>query len=68
MEQYFSFGEKYQDEALLVVPQEKLFIETDESHVSVAQLYERAAFVRNISTESLRKMVVDNVKRVFFRS
>lgn len=65
---YLSFGEKYQDEALLVVPQEKLFIETDESHVSVAQLYERAAFVRNISTESLRKMVVDNVKRVFFRS
>lgn len=63
---YLSFGEKYQEEALRRVPVHRLFMETDESPVTVAGLYERAAGVRGVSVEELRKAVQVNIRKVFF--
>lgn len=63
---YLSFGEKYQEEALRRVPARSLFMETDESAVPVAELYERAAGVRGVSVEELREAVRGNISKVFF--
>ena len=56
---YLSFGEKYQEVAL--------FIETDESEVSIGELYARAAEVRGISPEELGETLRRNVCKVFFK-
>lgn len=64
---YLSFGEKYQEEALRMVPPERLFIETDESAVSVDTLYERAAEIRKIPLWELRETIRANVDEIFFR-
>lgn len=62
---YLSFGEKYQEGALSVVPLSHLFLETDESLASIFRLYARAAAVRQLSVEELATAVCDNVHRVF---
>ena len=62
---YLSFGEKYQEGALNVVPLSHLFLETDESLASIFRLYARAAAVRQLSVEELATAVRDNVHRVF---
>ncbi len=64
---YLSFGERYQEEALRIVPPERLFIETDESTTPVGQLYERAAEIRETPLEELRETVRRNVGEIFFR-
>ena len=61
------FGEKYQEEALCIMPSERLFIETDESTVSVDTLYERAAILRKTPLEELRRTIRKNVGEIFFR-
>jgi len=63
---YLSFGEKYQEEALLLTPAERLFIETDESTVPLDELYARAASVRGVSSCELKKTVGGNVSKLFF--
>ena len=63
---HLSFGEKYNEEALRQVPIGNLFIETDESPKNVNNLYERAARVRNISSNSLKESVLQNIRKVFF--
>lgn len=63
---YLSFGEKYQDEALRLVPADRLFIETDESVVPVDELYGRAAGVRGVSLDEFRKTVQENISKTFF--
>lgn len=62
---YLSFGEKYQEGALNVVPLSHLFLETDESLASIFRLYARAAAVRQLSVGELATAVCDNVHRVF---
>ena len=64
---YLSFGEKYQEAALCRVPADRLFIETDESEVSIGELYARAAEVRGISPEELGETLRRNVCKVFFK-
>ena len=64
---YLSFGEKYQEVALCRVPADRLFIETDESEVSIGELYARAAEVRGISPEELGETLRRNVCKVFFK-
>ena len=63
---YLSFGEKWQDEAMRTVPLSRLFLETDESAVPVAEIYARAAQVRQMSVEGLAAAVRANVQSVFF--
>jgi TatD DNase family protein len=62
---YLSFGERYQTDALVAVPLERLFLETDESRIPVATLYERTAALRGMSVPALMQAVRMNVKRVF---
>ena len=44
----------------------KAFLETDESEVSIASLYEEAARLRGLSCSELREAVSCNIHRVFF--
>lgn len=64
---YLSFGDKYQEEALRTVPDDKLFLETDESVVPIDELYRRAARVRGVSPKVLRETVETNVCKIFFK-
>lgn len=47
------------------IPIERLFLETDESNVSIDELYNRAAAIRHISAEELKLAVGHNVNNVF---
>lgn len=64
---YLSFGEKYQEEALRIVPSERLFIETDEGTMLVEELYERAAHVRGVTRNEVWEKIQQNIRKVFFR-
>lgn len=63
---YLSFGAHYQEEALRRMPADRLFLETDESGVPIADLYERAALVRGVTCSELVETVSRNVRSVFF--
>lgn len=64
---YLSFGAKYREEALRIVPPDKLFLETDESTMPVDTLYERAAAIRGIPLGELRETIRRNVSKIFFK-
>lgn len=64
---YLSFGAKFQEETLRMIPSERLFLETDESEVPIGELYERAATVRGCSSDAFRVAVQENVRKVFFK-
>lgn len=64
---YLSFGEKYQEEALRLMPADRLLIETDESTVLLDKLYARAAALRGVSSCELKKTVERNVSKLFFK-
>lgn len=64
---YLSFGEKYQEEALRITPSDRLFLETDESDVPIADLYSRAAQARCVSLSELTEAVQENIAKVFFK-
>lgn len=63
---YLSLGEKFQEEAVRVVPLSRLFIETDESLAPITETYGRVAAVRRIPLEELCEAVRANVQSVFF--
>lgn len=63
---YLSFGANYQEEALKQTPANRLFLETDESNIPIADLYERAACLRSVTDDELMKTVSCNVQCVFF--
>lgn len=63
---YFSFGARYQEEAMRQMPADRLFLETDESDVPITDLYERAARLRGVTRDELMETVSCNVRRVFF--
>lgn len=65
-----SFGERSLlsrkgTEALRRIPSEALFLETDESPVSIEAIYERAATLRDMPVERLRGIVWENYERIF---
>lgn len=65
---YLSFGEKYQEEALRITPADRLFLETDESSVPVADLYSRAAEARRVSLAELTEAIRENIAKVFLNN
>ena len=65
---YLSYGEHFQENALKATPQEKLFIETDESEVPVQEIYQSIARVHGIGLQELMESVKKNVKEVFFKA
>ncbi len=62
---YLSFGPCFQEPALCAVPLSRLFLETDESPVPLAEVYLRAARARRISVDELADAVRANVRSVF---
>ena len=48
-----SFGEYFNNESVLLTPINKLFVETDESNLSIDEIYRRIAAIKNISIDSL---------------
>lgn len=65
---YLSYGEHFQENALKATPQEKLFIETDESEVPVQEIYQSIALVHGIGLQELMESVKKNVKEIFFKA
>ena len=64
---WLSIGERYQEEALRIIPLHRLFIETDESEKSIADIYRLISLTRGISLEELTEAVKKNVREVFFK-
>ena len=64
---HLSFGAYYQEDALRAVPIEKLFVETDESDMTIEEIYLRIAHTRGIELEELTESIKKNVERVFFK-
>ena len=64
---YLSFGACYQEEALRSVPVERLFIETDESELSIEDIYLRVAQSRGMDLKELTESIKKNVERVIFK-
>ena len=65
---YLSYGEHFQENALKATPQEKLFIETDESEIPVQEIYQSIALFHGIGLQELMESVKKNVKEVFFKA
>ena len=61
-----SFGEKYNSEVLLSTPLDKLWIESDESNMSIKDLYNRVAETINIEPERLQNVIEERAKKLFF--
>jgi TatD DNase family protein len=61
----FSIGEKFNANAIKVIPLNSLFLETDESSVSIESIYQAVAFQKGISVEELSLQVVSNVNNRF---
>lgn len=67
---YLSFGERtFRSpktlEALRRVPLEQLFIETDESRMPLAEIYEKAAEAKGITCEELQQATYENYLKLF---
>ncbi len=63
---YLSFGDKFQADALLSIPLNRLFLETDDSPVDIQELCNRVAEVHCISVEELKVALRENARKVFF--
>ena len=65
---YLSIGSHFQENALKVIPLERLFIETDESEESIESIYQRIAEIKGISQQELLEAINQNVREVFFKA
>lgn len=69
---YLSFGERSLAsprtvEAMQKTPPERLFFETDESLISIEEIYQIASGLLSLQTEELKEITRDNFKRLFKR-
>lgn len=65
---YLSFGELYNDESMMIVPADRLFLETDNAEVGIGVLLGRAAKIRGVSPSWLRAEIQQNIQKVFFQA
>lgn len=65
---YLSLGEHYPDVTMRLIPDDRLFLETDESLLDIEEILHRAAGVRGVATEVLRDTVRRNIQKVFFKA
>ena len=65
---YLSFGEYYPDETMQIVPDERLFLETDDSLLDIEDILCQAARVRGVEVEALREVIRRNIQNVFFKA
>ena len=55
------------EKSLIEVPNNKLFLETDESDVSIVDIYKKVAEIKRVSVDELQHIIYNNFKRVFSR-
>ena len=61
-----SLGEKFNTETALIIPSERLFIETDDREdVDINMVIQSLAMVINKDVEKLKKEIEDNLSRLF---
>lgn len=61
-----SLGEKFNPETALIIPSERLFIETDDREdVDINMVIQSLAMVINKDVEKLKKEIEDNLSRLF---
>ncbi|MEY8685930.1 TatD family hydrolase [Bacteroides sp. AN502(2024)] len=65
---YLSFGEYYSDETMQIIPDEDLFLETDNSLLDIENILCRAAKVRGVEVIVLREVIRRNIQNVFFKA
>lgn len=63
---YLSYGALYNSASLLFTPINRLFFETDESPISIFQIYDDAARLLSVSSSDLIAKVSQNADKVFF--
>ncbi len=59
---YLSFGSRFNEESLRIVPLDRLLLETDDSGADISSIYEQAATVRGIPVDELAAHVRQNVR------
>lgn len=62
---YLSMGEKFQSESLLAIPDNRLFLETDESLLSIADIYNKVAKEKKVPMEQLLQTIGTTISKVF---
>ena len=67
---YLSYGDRSfrsvkSIETLLATPDNRLFLETDNSEVTIEEVYERVAKIKNITIDELKQITSDNYARIF---
>lgn len=68
---YLSFGKSLLYSATLQkvfhnIPLEKIFLETDETNLSIRTIYQKAAILKNLSIEQLQQIILENAKNANF--
>lgn len=61
-----SFGKRYQEKALSVVPIERLLLESDEADTDFLNFYQQVASLRGTSFDCLVENIKENANRLFF--
>ncbi len=62
---YLSVGEKFQPEALLTIPNNRLLLETDESQCSIEDVYKQVAQEKKVPMEQLLQTIGTTISKVF---
>lgn len=62
---YLSVGEKFQSDSLLAIPDNRLFLETDESLLPIADIYNKVAQEKKVPMEQLLQTIGTNISKVF---
>ena len=62
---YLSIGEHFNEAALSEIPLDRLLIESDESLLSITQIYIRVATVLGLSEDALRSRMAANMEQLF---
>jgi TatD DNase family protein len=57
--------QKKASEVLRLLPHDRFFLESDESAITISEIYQTAAKIKNISVEELKKMIYQNFKNCF---
>ena len=60
-----SFGERFNTETLKAMPPDRILLETDQSRLHIADIYNKVAALTGISLELLANNVISNFSRIF---
>lgn len=62
---YFSVGDRFNHDAIQIIPLDRLFCETDTSEALIEDVYSEVAAALEISVEDLASQIEKNVRKIF---